>query len=147
MNPDALTVHNNLEITLMLSRSRKAFTLLELIVVIVILGILAALAIPTFASVIKKSKISTAVAAAESVGRNAIAIAAFYPEASGVTSTDIRAAAAETGPATTLADTSDDKVTVDPDSDLTGGTVEVYVDDVTVVLTFTNTSVTGVGSI
>lgn len=61
----------------MLSRSRKAFTLLELIVVIVILGLLAALAIPTFQEVIKKSEIRTAKSSGEAVGRNAVAIAAI----------------------------------------------------------------------
>jgi prepilin-type N-terminal cleavage/methylation domain-containing protein len=60
-----------------LTRTRKAFTLLELIVVIVILGVLALIAIPTFQSVITKSKESAAKRSAESIGRNAVALAAF----------------------------------------------------------------------
>lgn len=61
----------------MLTRTRKAFTLLELIVVIVILGILALIAIPTFASVINKSHVATANETAGSVSRDAAALAAF----------------------------------------------------------------------
>lgn len=61
----------------MLTRTRKAFTLLELIVVIVILGILALIAIPTFASVIDKSHQSSANETVGSVGRDAAALAAF----------------------------------------------------------------------
>ena len=57
-------------------RSRKAFTLLELTVAIVVLGILAALAIPTFASVITGARTNVAVSSAMSVSRDAVAIAA-----------------------------------------------------------------------
>lgn len=65
------------EPTDMLTRTRKAFTLLELIVVIVILGILALLAIPTFAKVISKSQLATANETAGAVARDATALAAF----------------------------------------------------------------------
>jgi prepilin-type N-terminal cleavage/methylation domain-containing protein len=61
----------------MLTRSRKAFTLLELIVVIVILGILALLAIPTFNAVINRAKDSNVENAARSLGREVAALAAF----------------------------------------------------------------------
>ena len=45
----------------MLNRVKKAFTMVELIVVIVILGVLAALTVPAFTSVINKSKEEVAV--------------------------------------------------------------------------------------
>lgn len=61
---------------------RKAFTLLELIVVIVILGVLAALAIPTFRQVIEESSFKTLEASAQSLEREAVALAAFQSEAS-----------------------------------------------------------------
>jgi type IV pilus assembly protein PilA len=56
---------------------RKAFTLLELIVVVVVLGILAALAIPSFSTVKQSAADKVAVQSAESVVRNAKALAAF----------------------------------------------------------------------
>lgn len=58
-------------------RPKKAFTLLELIVVIVILGILAALAIPSFANVKAKAAEKTAISSAEGIVRDARALAAF----------------------------------------------------------------------
>ena len=63
------------------STRTKAFTLLELIVVIVILGILALLAIPTFQKVIAKVRENSLKRSAESVGRNAVALAAFEDKA------------------------------------------------------------------
>lgn len=65
----------------MLSRARKGFTLIELIVVIVILGILAALAIPTFSKVIERARKSNLERAAEALGREAVALAAFEDRA------------------------------------------------------------------
>lgn len=56
---------------------RQAFTLLELIVVIVILGLLAALAIPTFAGVIDKSKEEATLATLQAIAREAQALKAF----------------------------------------------------------------------
>lgn len=61
----------------MRTRPRKAFTLLELIVVIVILGILAALAIPTFSAVIQKARQSNVDNTAAALGREVAALAAF----------------------------------------------------------------------
>ena len=55
---------------------RKAFTLLELIVVVVVLGILAALAIPSFSTVKQSAADKIAIQSAESVLRNAKALAA-----------------------------------------------------------------------
>ena len=56
---------------------RKAFTLLELIVVIVVLGVLAALAIPSFSTVKQTSADKVAIASAESIVRSAKTLAAF----------------------------------------------------------------------
>ena len=61
----------------MLIGTRRAFTILELIVVIVILGILALLAIPTFNAVIGRAKDSNVKTAAASFDRNLRALAAF----------------------------------------------------------------------
>lgn len=61
----------------MLVKAKKAFTLVELIVVVVILGIIAALAIATFATVREEAASSVALQTAEGIARNANAIAAF----------------------------------------------------------------------
>ena len=76
----------------MLTRTRKAFTLLELIVVIVILGILALLAIPTFASVISKSHYSGLEESGRALDHDATAIAAFSSAAASGNSTAISGA-------------------------------------------------------
>ena len=75
----------------MLARTNKAFTMVELIVVIVILGVLAALTIPAFTSVINKSKEQVAVQEAASIAREAKAIAAFDGGRTTLTDADFQA--------------------------------------------------------
>ena len=58
----------------MSTRNKKAFTLLELIVVLVILGTLAALAIPSFNKVQQNSASSVASSTAKSLARDANAL-------------------------------------------------------------------------
>jgi prepilin-type N-terminal cleavage/methylation domain-containing protein len=116
----------------------RAFTLLELIVVIVILGVLALIAIPTFSAVIERSKTSAAQRSAEAIGRNALALAAFdqqsnvdadaTPNNAADSDTYLQKAAVEAGLAKT-------DVTTD-------GTHKVTVNGYDVPLTFTGTKVT-----
>jgi type IV pilus assembly protein PilA len=61
----------------MLKRMSKAFTLLELIVVVIVLGILALVAVPAFSGVINNSTDSVVENTAKAVARNANALAAF----------------------------------------------------------------------
>lgn len=59
------------------SRPKKGFTLLELIVVVVILALLALLAAPSFVGVINESTSETGLRTAETIARNADALAVF----------------------------------------------------------------------
>lgn len=121
----------------MLSRSRKAFTLLELIVVIVILGLLAALAIPTFQTIINKSKNQTAETSAASIGRNAVAISAI--DGGGfVDATDLTAAVAEAPSGEVTFETAD----FVPGATEDKATATVTVNETDVTLTFNGRSVT-----
>lgn len=81
----------------MINRTKKAFTLLELIVVLLVLGILAAIAVPTFRTVKENSAIRAVKASAEAVARNADAIAASAGDNGDVAQGDLDTAIAESG--------------------------------------------------
>lgn len=82
----------------MQKRMRKAFTLLELIVVVVVLGILALVAVPAFSGVIENSTSSVAENTAKAIARDANALAAFNsgPNANVTDATDVKDALCET---------------------------------------------------
>ena len=61
----------------MLARAKKAFTLIELIAVVVVLGILAALAVPTFSAVKESAADQIATRSAEGIVNEAKALASF----------------------------------------------------------------------
>ena len=113
----------------MLTRTRKAFTMLELIVVIVILGILALLAIPTFNAVIGRAKDSNVQAAATSYERNLRALAGF-DEAAPNRGTDVITVAGELEGVTMLATNGFDNTGANPDGNtvgVTAGTIKAVV--------------------
>jgi prepilin-type N-terminal cleavage/methylation domain-containing protein len=72
----------------MLTRARKGFTLLELIVVLVILGLLAAIAIPTYQRIISESEKTSVRETAKAFSRNVMAIASL-DQINGAVPTDI----------------------------------------------------------
>jgi prepilin-type N-terminal cleavage/methylation domain-containing protein len=96
------------------SLRRKAFTLLELIVVVVVLGILAALAIPSFSTVKQSAAEKVAYQSAEGIVRNAEALAAF--DGAALNNTYLDTAGADTagynGSANTVTITSGGKTAV-----------------------------------
>lgn len=61
----------------MQKRMQKAFTLLELIVVVIVLGILALVAVPAFSGVINNTNESVVESTAKSVARAADALSVF----------------------------------------------------------------------
>jgi type IV pilus assembly protein PilA len=85
----------------MLKRTRKAFTLLELIVVVIVLGILALIAVPTFRSVTNNAATSVAESTAGAIARNANALAS--QAGASTTYANIATSAGEVTPATGMA--------------------------------------------
>ena len=69
-------------------QNRKGFTLLELIVVIVVAGILAGIAIPSFNAVKTKAKESAAVQEAKAFAKEVTALAGFTQAADAADYTD-----------------------------------------------------------
>jgi prepilin-type N-terminal cleavage/methylation domain-containing protein len=84
-------------------RPRRAFTLLELVVALVVLGILSALAVPTYLTVISNSKMAVATSTAVSAATDAVAIAAI--EEQPVTASSLSIAAVETVGAVSIVST------------------------------------------
>jgi prepilin-type N-terminal cleavage/methylation domain-containing protein len=79
----------------MINRTKKAFTLLELIVVLLVLGILAAIAVPTFNTVKSNSAKRSAQTTAEGIARNADAIAASSASGAAVSGANLATAVGE----------------------------------------------------
>jgi prepilin-type N-terminal cleavage/methylation domain-containing protein len=94
-------------------RSRKAFTLLELVVALVVLGILAALAIPTYITVINNAKVAVATSTAVSLATDAVAINSSTPgEYGAVTAGDLFTAVSEDSAVVSASGAASDSSTV-----------------------------------
>lgn len=113
----------------MLSRikSRRGFSLIELAVVLIVIGFIAAIAIPTFKTVLDKSAARSLNASAEALVRNLDAVAAFGDE---MTDADVQAVAAESDLAWSYSDENTDA------DDPVGDTLTATKDNKTVVVTF-----------
>jgi prepilin-type N-terminal cleavage/methylation domain-containing protein len=79
----------------MINRTKKAFTLLELIVVLLVLGILAAIAVTTYNTVKTNSAKRSAQTTAEGIARNADAIAASSASGAAVSGANLATAVEE----------------------------------------------------
>jgi prepilin-type N-terminal cleavage/methylation domain-containing protein len=68
----------------MRNRTRQGFTLLELVVVVVVIGILAAIAIPTFMNSVDKSRRASALTTSAAIWKSATNLAAFDTNQDGI---------------------------------------------------------------
>lgn len=75
------------------ARRSRAFTLLELVVVVVVLGVLAAIAIPTFSAVIERSRDAATLTSLQALARETQALEAF--DRNGWDSSDFTAAGSD----------------------------------------------------
>lgn len=64
-----------------LDRGRRAFSLIELAVVLIVVSVIAAIAIPTFQAVVDRAELRSAIATQEAVARDVVAILAFQDPA------------------------------------------------------------------
>jgi prepilin-type N-terminal cleavage/methylation domain-containing protein len=83
----------------MLARAKKGFTLLELIVVLLVIGVVAAIAVPTYSTVKDNSVKRTLTSTAEGIARgaNADARSSLSPDNTDTDETHVNTAAAEAG--------------------------------------------------
>jgi prepilin-type N-terminal cleavage/methylation domain-containing protein len=83
-------------------KNMRAFTLIEMVIVLVLLGILAALAIPTFAALVESSRQESARLTAEAVVAQAQALSALEDGNQTIDATHMEAASEDTDGATSF---------------------------------------------
>lgn len=73
-------------------RSQKGFTLIELMIVVAIVGVLAAIAIPAYLDYIKRGRVSEVLAALDAIAQGATeyhSVMGFFPDATSYTTQDL----------------------------------------------------------